>query len=519
MVQRVNLDAMIQREDFARETAGQPTPRIITELKLSDLLPNSGIRRQLRKPEFQRETNHWTPEQVVRLVKSFIDGDVIPSIILWRSTNFVFVIDGAHRLSALCAWLEGDYGDRATSKAFYNDEISEIQKRVAARVRKEIEKEHCNYSILDGMVGKPGDSLAALRAGAMNTRPIVVQTVEGNAKVAEESFFAINSQGTPLDDTEKYLIRNRNKAVSIGARAIARSGTGHVYWSSFGKNEQDKIVSLSKELHTFLFEPEVSTPLKTLDLPLAGSKSPVEALSVLIDFLTVVSPKPDFVKLADSSIMPDDKSGDNTIQALERGLQVVRRITTNRPESLGLHAAVYFSNDKGKHNKFLFLGCSALIAEKLRNNDGDWFKKFTRARANLERFLIDNKSAIGNILHNLAKKARIPKMTQMIRFLVDEFTSGRKPEANEVFLHIGLSGKIYDLGAEKKSKDFDDNTKSQIFYRDAIKNAQKCPVCSGYLDVAKSVSYDHITPVREGGLGEVKNGQLVHPYCNSSMKG
>ena len=66
MVQRVNLDAMIRREDFAREIKGAAapsTPSIIRELKLSDLLPTAAIRRQLRKPEFQRETNHWTHDQ------------------------------------------------------------------------------------------------------------------------------------------------------------------------------------------------------------------------------------------------------------------------------------------------------------------------------------------------------------------------------------------------------------------------------------------------------------------------
>ena len=58
MAQKVNLDAMIQREDFAREIKGTVAPSIIRELKLSDLLPTAAIRRQMRKPEFQRETNH-----------------------------------------------------------------------------------------------------------------------------------------------------------------------------------------------------------------------------------------------------------------------------------------------------------------------------------------------------------------------------------------------------------------------------------------------------------------------------
>jgi Protein of unknown function DUF262 len=325
MAQRVNLDAMIVREDFAREIKGAPgpsTPNIIRELKLSDLLPGAAIRRQLRKPEFQRETNHWTPDQVLRILTSFVDGDVIPSIILWRSTNFIFVIDGAHRLSALCAWIQDDYGDGIASKHFYSDEISLEQKKVAIRCRKLISGTIGTYSSVDGLVGKAAIDQAGIRAGAMNTRPIVVQTVEGNAKVAEDTFFAINSQGTPLDETEQYLIRNRYKPVSIGARAIVRAGFGHSYWSAFSQKNQEKVISLPGQLHRIMFEPEVTTPLKTLDLPLAGSKSPVDALAVLIDFLSVADPKGHLDKLADDPAINSDETGDKTIEALENGLRI-----------------------------------------------------------------------------------------------------------------------------------------------------------------------------------------------------
>ncbi|MCV5626719.1 HNH endonuclease [Escherichia coli] len=43
-------------------------------------------------------------------------------------------------------------------------------------------------------------------------------------------------------------------------------------------------------------------------------------------------------------------------------------------------------------------------------------------------------------------------------------------------------------------------------------------MCQGYLDTEKSVSYDHIVRVREGGDGNSDNVQLTHPYCNQSVK-
>ena len=74
----------------------------------------------LRKPDFQRETASWEPQVVADLIGSFLDGDLIPSIILWRSpdTGNIFVIDGAHRLGALIAWVQDDYGDKELSRTF-----------------------------------------------------------------------------------------------------------------------------------------------------------------------------------------------------------------------------------------------------------------------------------------------------------------------------------------------------------------------------------------------------------------
>jgi hypothetical protein len=214
-------------------------------------------------------------------------------------------------------------------------------------------------------------------------------------------------------------------------------------------------------------------------------------------------------------LFKDDHDGSLTIDALRAGLKIANRITGNSAESLGLHPFVYFSNEKGKHSRFLFLGMCALIAEKLRNNDDGWFRKFTKARKNIETFLLDNKSVIGIVLQNLGKKSRIPKMHQMLEFLVAEGNLGRRPDASTAFKHIVLTGKIYDLTTIQRPVNFTTDVKSEIFLRNGVTKILECPICGGLLDVEKSVSYDHIRPIREGGLGVAENGQMVHPYCNS----
>jgi hypothetical protein len=105
MAKRVDLDAMIPREDFAiaQETY---VLDLIKDFPVTHLANESPILKLLRKPDFQRETNHWNPDQVVSLLASFVDGEVIPSLILWKAPRYIFVIDGGHRLSALRAWME-----------------------------------------------------------------------------------------------------------------------------------------------------------------------------------------------------------------------------------------------------------------------------------------------------------------------------------------------------------------------------------------------------------------------------
>lgn len=96
----VNLDALIRRADLA---APGETGDYIDDLSAVGLERRGLLYPTLRKPDFQRETANWSPEQVADLITTFARGDLIPSVILWRAGINVFVIDGAHRLSAMIA--------------------------------------------------------------------------------------------------------------------------------------------------------------------------------------------------------------------------------------------------------------------------------------------------------------------------------------------------------------------------------------------------------------------------------
>lgn len=77
---------------------------------------------------------------------------------------------------------------------------------------------------------------------------------------------------------------------------------------------------------------------------------------------------------------------------------------------------------------------------------------------------------------------------------------------------------MLDVDGKQTPSQFSDDVKSMVFVQRALENALRCPICQGVMDPRKSVSYDHIVPVRESGKGTPDNAQLVHPYCNTAMK-
>ena len=180
----VNLDAMIARADFALEPEQHTSVDNIEKLGLRDLTQGSLVLPSLRKPDFQRETNHWSPEQVVSLLECFVNGDLIPSVILWKSPLYLFVIDGGHRLSVLRAWAEDDFGDGAISQSFFGYEISKEQKRVAKRTRDLIEERVGKYAQINARLQLKDVPDEERRKGmALAARALHIQWVSGNPAV------------------------------------------------------------------------------------------------------------------------------------------------------------------------------------------------------------------------------------------------------------------------------------------------------------------------------------------------
>ena len=467
----------------------------------------------LRKPDFQRETTQWTPTQITTLIESFLDGELIPAVILWGPKSHIFVIDGGHRLSALLSWVLNDYGDGPHSYQYFGGMIPSDQRILAKKTRNEVENKIGPFSHFANQIAGGGENIdpkIASRVGNFVRRGLQVQWIYGDADKAESSFFKINAQGSILDPVEGKILRNRRKAPAIAARSVVRAATGHQYWSNFSIENQNIISKKAASIHKSLFSPEVNTPIKTIDLPIGGASSVTDALDLLINLAEMVDNNSKRIEQYE-----DDVDGSETLKLLTSLEKVSSNLVGNQPKSLGLHPFVYFYTSKGRHYPPLMMGMFSLVSEKIKNNDREWFKIFaTPKRSLIEKALIEHKTIITLLISALGSVKRVQGGRNVLNYIVDSIRKDEEITPDIIAKTLGLESRLYSIQS-KPGSDFSDDAKSSAFLRDALKQALRCPLCEGYLDPAKSISYDHIVRKADGGNGAEENCQATHPYCNS----
>ncbi|MFC9856909.1 MULTISPECIES: HNH endonuclease family protein [unclassified Streptomyces] len=534
----VNLDALIPREDFEAITSEQATQTSIlsTTMKITDLTQDSLMYNVLRKPDFQRETANWTPEKVAELVRSFLAGDLIPSIILWRSptSGNIFVIDGAHRLSALAAWVQDDYGDKHTSMRFFDNVIPNEQKKAAEATRRLIQESVGAYADL-GLALRNTDTTPKEKlqlARNLSAFAIHLQWVNGEAEKAESSFFRINQQATPIDPTELEMIKARRKPNALATRAFIRAGTGHKYWSSFDESIQSEIETLAKDVYDLIFKPNLDMAIRSADLPVAGrgySSDSVKMVFELVNFVNKLHPdmwrsevpaaKRKGRNQQQIITLDDDPDGATTLEYMRAVKRTAGRIAGNGPASLGLHPAVYFYSATGRFQPAAFLAATALIQELSEKNR---LLKFTDVRKDFEEFLIGYKYFLNQIVRAYGSLQRsVPPILTMYRIVFEAMLEGLEGDA--IIARLQENGalrapvKVLTEDDRINRRNFSAETKNSVFLKAALAEATRCEICRARLHF-KSVTVDHKIRKEDGGTGSASNAALTHPYCNSGYK-
>ena len=511
---KVYLDALLPREDFDVDET-QNSAKKKESFSISDLRLDDFFYLTLRKPDFQRETNEWTPQKVVELIKSFVNGELIPAVILWRSkAGYNFVIDGSHRVSSLVAWINDDYGDGQITKQSFNGLIPEEQIELGARTRKLVEKEIGKYADYHLSMKFPERVPEHIEQKAKNLGAIAVQLqwVEGDAEVAKASFFKINQQAAKIDPTELKLIKSRKKPNGIASRAIIKGGKGHQYWAGFSPDKVNEIEKLAEEINRSFFLPKLRNPVKTLDLPIGGKGYSSQSPLLIFEFVNMVNN----ISVVDK--LENDLTGERTIEFLKKCRKVSNLINSTHPSSLGLHPAVYFYSKGGRHKTASFFAVTELLIELEQKRK---LKDFTKVRKDFEDLLIEYDYVIQQILrHYRSSSKAVPHIKSFLLQLVDSLIKNEKESAIKHVL--SLSDYKYVKGTDFDdnlitSTDFSDETKSAAFITEALEKAIRCKICEARIHV-NSITIDHIQRKEDGGLGEYKNAQLAHPYCNTGYK-
>ena len=513
MADIVNLDALIPREDFEIVEA-QDHAQAMQTIQIRDLEKGSFFYSVIRKPDFQRETNEWGMGKIVDFAHSFLDGDLIPAIILWRGGANIFVIDGAHRLSALIAWVQDDYGDGLISKLFYSGSLPDDQLRAAERTRTIVKKALGSYQDHKDAIQHPDKfpTETVVRARRLASLALQLQWVTGDARKAEASFFKINQQAAPIDKTELRLLQSRNKPNALAARAIIRAGTGHKYWSRFSPEVKSIIEQQAKEINELLFTPGLKTPIKTLDLPVAGKGYSSQTLPLVFELVNITNNMP-------SDDIPADVDGTATIAHLKNCRQILNRISGTHPSSLGLHPVVYFYSNTGRYQPTAFFGVVEFVKQLEKSNS---FKSFITVRKTFEEFLLKYKMLPNQVTlkHGSGLKGYQP-MAELFTFILENCLAGKTHDETITAL-LSHARFNYLQPQEIGSEDvvgaaFNVGAKSAAFLRDATKDPIRCGICGGLIHF-NSISIDHIKRREDGGLGTVENAQLTHPYCNTTVK-
>ncbi|MGD1085858.1 MAG: DUF262 domain-containing protein [Verrucomicrobiota bacterium] len=513
MATRVNLDALIRREDFDETVADSRPPGTRKDkLGVNDLVYDSFFFGALRKPDFQRETSEWDPQKILGLIESFVNGDLIPAIILWQSkSNLTFVIDGSHRLSAIAAWINDDYGAGKISQALYEGIIPEEQVEIDTTVRDLIRKRIGSYSDHQLAVKHPDKVKPDIvdRSKALGTISIQLQWVEGDSRSAELSFRKINEQGVPINTTEKKILEARRKPIGFTSRAIIRSGKGYNYWKDFKPEVQSELKGLASEVNILLFCPKFKTPIKTLDLPLAGKLFSAQALPIVWEFIRIVNPM--------DKVNADDIEGTLTVAFLNNCRKIAQRINSSHQSSLGLHPIIYFYTENGRHKPASFYAVTDLMLEFEKT---DQFIPFIRVRRNFEELLAENDYIIQQIVRKFRSATASYQAIKQFYMVCIEKLGEEKSIAkviDEVFHSKDFSflTKPNIELPQNPDRDFSQAVKSRTFIKAALEGLPRCAICGGFVHTS-SVSIDHGTDKKDGGDASFQNAQVTHPYCNSA---
>jgi 5-methylcytosine-specific restriction endonuclease McrA len=152
---------------------------------------------------------------------------------------------------------------------------------------------------------------------------------------------------------------------------------------------------------------------------------------------------------------------------------------------------------------------------------------FTKRRAYFEQVLIAIKDPIIRFLGRKGGPSRLSRnQAELFDRIMNaiELSTDIDPETASLALLKGLDPKIHEEYVKKSSSSgkpfaaFTQSMKAQQEILAFYAGSYKCELCGGAIELGVSRQVDHIHERRKGGTNDIKNGRIVHPWCNNNRE-
>ena len=121
------LTNIIQRKVMSLEEMSPSKQRDNFEVTLTDFARHE-ILKCLFKADNQRSTEYWSVQEIANFIEDCTeDQNINLCILYWKDIkNNIYIIDGAHRLSSIYAWINRYFADEQVNQApNFNDQQKE----------------------------------------------------------------------------------------------------------------------------------------------------------------------------------------------------------------------------------------------------------------------------------------------------------------------------------------------------------------------------------------------------------
>lgn len=524
------LTNIIQRKVMLPEEMSPSMQRDNFEVALTDFEKHPIIK-CLFKADNQRSTECWSVQEIANFIEDCTeDQNINLCILYWKDIHGnIYIIDGAHRLSCIYAWINRYFADEQVTQA---PNFNDPQKQDIRYLR--------NYlGDLADFQKICTDAEFAEKKSKLGDIKISFRQVLGTPEDARRVFQSINSDTKRLDKYEEYHLRNRGSDAYYAIYACCYINDNKSNLEELQYTRLNELIELGERIHQLLF----STIL--LDNEMSHGKK----IGLVNELMNIIAG--DQIH----NIMSLNQ-GERVENLMSHLLTILCRIATPVKNagvpSLGLHPYLYFYKDQ-RFQITSFLAWFSIVYEihesrmQIHHRKIS-FKDFTRVRRSIE-FLIANfpvatTETVGKfgsgikgydrlqIVYNaficlsLEMEVDFDDEKCLNTFILSMSKSFKYINFNEFYVERFLGG--YDDAVVKnvvgyvesispisrsKPKAFSALTKSLLKHNFVVGNHNFCLICDGliYLDSTES---DHRIAKAVGGQGVLENGLLVHPICN-----